>query len=364
MKELITRNPLAYFNFRGRFYEQCLDFDKAIFCFQNAIRFNDQEPDSLASLLYHLALLNFLQGNDSEAVKFARECLEIAPGHKIAEAVLELRNENYVSESDRIRAFFMRFENNPKIPMIQALRHSSEKLWEENERRFEMLQNIHQGDRAFIIGNGPSLSVSDLDHLKNEVTFASNKIYLAFDETDWRPTYYCVEDHLVMRFNHDRITRLRGFPKFFPFYLECCPLPDKESLIYFMAYDDFYPDRPDFSADFTQGLCWGATVTYALMQIAFFMGIRELYLIGMDFSFTVLSKENQEGLLVSKGEQNHFHPDYRPIGEPWNTPKLEYQERSFQVGREFFESHGGKIYNATRGGKLEIFPRVDFDSLF
>jgi len=28
------------------------------------------------------------------------------------------------------------------------------------------------------------------------------------------------------------------------------------------------------------------------------------------------------------------------------------------------DSRGIQVYNATRGGKLEVFPRVDFDTLF
>ena len=70
------------------------------------------------------------------------------------------------------------------------------------------LKNIHKGKRAFILGNGPSLEIEDLDKLKNEITFASNKIYLAFDQTDWRPTYYCVEDLIVAQNNSDIISKL------------------------------------------------------------------------------------------------------------------------------------------------------------
>ena len=36
-------------------------------------------------------------------------------------------------------------------------------------------QDIHSGRRAFIIGNGPSLTVADLERLKGEVTFASEQ---------------------------------------------------------------------------------------------------------------------------------------------------------------------------------------------
>ena len=63
------------------------------------------------------------------------------------------------------------------------------------------------------------------------------------------------------------------------------------------------------------------------------------------------------------GERNHFHSDYRKPGEHWRQPNLEYQEKSFLSARNYFETHGGRIFNATRGGCLECFPRIDLDTL-
>ena len=77
-----------------------------------------------------------------------------------------------------------------------------------NDERLLALKDIHRGKRGFIIGNGPSLTVADLEKLKNEITFASNRIYLAFDETNWRPTYYNMCDVVVGRENKDIVKKL------------------------------------------------------------------------------------------------------------------------------------------------------------
>ena len=55
-------------------------------------------------------------------------------------------------------------------------------------------KNIHKGQRCFIIGTGPSLSVEDLEKLKGEITFGSNRIFEIYSQTDWRPTYYMNQD--------------------------------------------------------------------------------------------------------------------------------------------------------------------------
>ena len=46
-------------------------------------------------------------------------------------------------------------------------------------KKLARLKNIHTGKRCFIIGNGPSLTSSDLDKLRdnNEICFGFNRIF-------------------------------------------------------------------------------------------------------------------------------------------------------------------------------------------
>lgn len=234
-----------------------------------------------------------------------------------------------------------------------------------NARRLMALKNCHRGRRCFVIGNGPSLNVADLERLKHEITFAANKIYLAFDQTDWRPTYYAVEDSMVMRQNFHRIRRLQGFTKLFPDRLKRW-VPVIDDAVYFpFRQKAFYPGRPKFGIDALDTLYWGSTIVYTFIQLAWYMGLHEIYLIGVDFSFTVPKKTDPttRAVLISQGEVNHFHPDYRRPGEKWYQPNLHHQKKSFQAAREAVSAMGGQIFNATRGGKLDVFPRVNFDTL-
>ena len=233
-----------------------------------------------------------------------------------------------------------------------------------NTKKLLTLKNKHVGERCFVIGNGPSLSINDLDKLKNEVSFAANKIYLAFDQTDWRPTYYCVEDHLVLQQNLKEINNLQGMIKLIPEAMNNWVLGIKGAIFYNLLWSDFYPDFPKFGIDALETLYWGSTVIYSMMQLACFMGIRDIYLIGVDFNFNIPENVKQNGIeLTSTGEINHFHPNYRKPGEKWHVPNLHVQEKSFGSAKSEIQKLGGCIYNATRGGKLEVFPRVDFDKI-
>lgn len=234
----------------------------------------------------------------------------------------------------------------------------------DNVRKLNSFNKIHTDRRCFIIGNGPSLRVDDLKRLKGEITFGANKIYLAFDKTDWRPTYYMVIDSLVAKQDYEEINALRGFPKFIPsFAIEKWGIPFDDSIYFKYLYYQSYPKPPDFSENPIYGIFAGATVIYCIIQLAFFMDFKEIYLIGMDFNFKEPTT-TQDGILVYEGETNHFHKQYRKPGEMWHKPRLHEQAEAFQTALEKANSTGRKIFNATRGGKLNIFPRKDFDSLF
>ncbi len=52
--------------------------------------------------------------------------------------------------------------------------------WLDSNKRLKKYQNLYNGKRCFVIGNGPSLKNTDLSLLKDEYAFGMNRIYLAF----------------------------------------------------------------------------------------------------------------------------------------------------------------------------------------
>ncbi len=228
------------------------------------------------------------------------------------------------------------------------------------------IRNRHYGKRCFIIGNGPSLRTEDLERLRPEYSFGSNKIFLGYNETTWRPTFYSVEDYLVARQNRKAIRSLTGSLKFFPFYCDSFFLPVRDAIYYRLTFlQEGDPAYPWFGDDAVKrGFCFGYTVIYSQMQLAWHMGFRQLYLLGTDFSYDYESKSKTHEELVGRGEKNHFHKDYRKAGEKWNKPNMKMMLLAMDHAEAASRRMGFRIFNATRGGKLEAFERVDFDSLF
>jgi len=229
-------------------------------------------------------------------------------------------------------------------------------------RRLDEMQNAYKGKRCFVIGNGPSLRSTDLRRLKSEVTIGCNGLFLLFNEMGFLPTFYTVEDHLVAEDRAAEINKIKGTTKIFPRDLSYCLLLDDDAVYVNFVRD--YVGFPRFSARFDKVVYWGGTVTFLNLQLAYYIGCHEIYLLGMDHSYKVPSYATSDVIVSGEPDVSHFHPDYFGPGYRYHDPKVWRMEQSYVVAREFFESHGGKIYNATRGGKLEVFPRVDFDSLF
>ena len=67
-----------------------------------------------------------------------------------------------------------------------------------SSERLKKLENSYYKETCFIIGNGPSLSVDDLNLIKGKYSFATNRIFNLFDSCSWRPTFYCIQDSLLI----------------------------------------------------------------------------------------------------------------------------------------------------------------------
>lgn len=207
-----------------------------------------------------------------------------------------------------------------------------------------------------IIGNGPSLNRMDLSPLKNEITFGLNRIYLLFPKLNFTPTYFASVNEYVLRQFHQEIRPL-SMPKFINWSFRKYFLPSEDSIFLRMLYD------PHFSKDITKGFWAGNSVTYVCMQIAYYMGIRKIILIGVDHSFQEKGISNKP-VMADKNDVDHFSPDYFGKGVVWQLPDYQQNEWAYSMAKEAFENEGREIVDATLDGKLQVFPKVDFTALF
>jgi hypothetical protein len=224
--------------------------------------------------------------------------------------------------------------------------------------RLAAYRDRHRGQRAFIIGNGPSLKCTDLSLLRDEVTFGLNRFYLMFPELGFTSTYLLTINSLVVEQCAAEIAAL-PLPKFISWRSRrwFSSLPDDLMFLH-TTYT-----VPGFAPD-ARGRLWeGATVTYVALQLAFYMGFETVILIGVDHSFSTTGQPNTT--VVSQGDDpDHFNPGYFGKGFRWQLPDLATSERSYALARDAYAAAGRQVLDATVDGKLTIFPKVAYRELF
>lgn len=229
-----------------------------------------------------------------------------------------------------------------------------------NRQKIKRFSNLHHGQRCFILANGPSLKKIDLTLLLDEITIGLNRIYLLFEGNDFRPTYYVSINELVLRQFHYEIKSL-PFPKFLNWNERKWFDKEDENTIFIRTALSF---SESFIKDPLQPLSTGGTVTYVALQLAYFMGFSEVILIGLDHSFYDKGLPNKIEIQSKTEDTNHFAPDYFPKGVKWQLPDLTRSEMAYQLARKEFERDGRKIFDATEGGKCEVFEKIEFNTLF
>ena len=223
--------------------------------------------------------------------------------------------------------------------------------------RYTWIKDIkgkYEGKRCFVIGAGPSLTMGDLDAIKDEYSFAVNSLILSLDKTIWRPTFYGVCDKYVYERVHsqveahpelnvfvsDEINNLFALPewiKVFPtnlFDYNMLRLKNKMSKLVFS--DDLY------------GAVYSAySVIFAMMQFAVYMGFKEIYLLGCDCNY-------------DQKQQHFIELDHRNVIPLNDGGKLIRVHEKF---KEFADARGVKVINCTRGGMLEVYPRMQLEDV-
>lgn len=218
----------------------------------------------------------------------------------------------------------------------------------------ETFKDIHRGETGVIVCNGPSLRMADLDvlHKKNIISFGMNNIFLSFKKTKWRPTYYvAVDTEMPLEWEKNQINDMKEsfFKCFFADYFAERYRKENENIYPIFTYvENKFSDYFRVSEDIVKRIYDYGSVTFDAMQIAFYMGIKRIVLLGCDHSIKRLT---------------HFYSDGM-IEYEFDDAYVDSVTRGYECIYRYAKEKGIEVVNATRGGELEVFPRVDFDSIF
>lgn len=227
-------------------------------------------------------------------------------------------------------------------------------IFQRQPAEIRRLKNYYLGKRIFIVLTGPSLTIDNLNLLKDEYSLSVNSIVKTFDMTTWRPSFYMMSDKIP----YDKFAKLvnkNDFDKvFYPNDLNC----SEKDVFYFSrnkaqrykALRDgkfvgvLYPtEKPEKYFNDAE------SVSFLAIQLAVYLGFKEIYLLGQDCNFSSTTQ----------------HSDIADPGYDITIPKQTGQILIdiFKNYKELYEKLGVKIYNCTRGGMLEVFERKNLEDV-
>lgn len=243
----------------------------------------------------------------------------------------------------------------------------------------------HQGQRCFVLATGPSIREQDLTCLAGETCIAVSHFFLHKDIDVIRPRYHVlapyhppftfdairkVFDGFIERYSGYDIDYFFGFsPYQYSIYAFLKQFPEYQfPNAHFINYmgsaqlDESNVHNPDMW-DMTKTPFAVRTVVYSAIQLAVYMGFVEIYLLGCDHDY--LSD-------IQRVTNHHFYKEEDGVSdvehlktfttERW-FEEYYYRWKQYRLMREYLESKGVEIYNATKGGMLDVFTRVNLSDI-
>ena len=238
----------------------------------------------------------------------------------------------------------------------------------------ERIKNAHAGKRCFIVGNGPSLTIEDLEklHTNNEICFASNRIDRIYEKTNWRPNYICVMDKGSMSYAKniepdeycrqilDEQLTYCFFEDGMKSLINGTGIKDDRILYFRNEFRNGKDTKLCFSDDITVRVEDFATVTSTCIQFAVYMGFTEIILLGQDMTFSYYI--DLDGKIVNENVKDYFDNENRPVKLQGLT-NYKGMITGFETVKKYTDAHGVKVYNATPGGRLHVFERINLSDI-
>jgi hypothetical protein len=240
-----------------------------------------------------------------------------------------------------------------------------------------LLRGAHAGQRCFVLCNGPSVLKQDLRLLEGELVISVSNGYHHPEFPRFRPRYHCLpqvtygalteldvvawftemheklgDAELILNYTEEPLVRQHGlFPGRTVRYINLCLDPDAMT--------------SRTISDLSGEIAGVQSVSVLCLMLAMYLGCRSIYLLGTDhdqfktgeyryFYEPTLLKGKDPTVAADGRITSSRHDEFQALARLW---------RQYRVMREIGERNGIAIFNATAGGALDEFPRVQFESL-
>lgn len=236
----------------------------------------------------------------------------------------------------------------------------------EKYKTIEAYKNIYSSEdsRCFVVATGPSLKVEDLEKLEGEICIAVNGIFKIYSQTEWRPDYYALIDEVIYEnyISKDPELKFSSLAKQQSFICDLVEKKqkkrnDNENITYVSVnvLDHRAVHEPKilkYCGNLLYGHYDALTVTNFAINLAQYMGFKKIFLLGVDCNYGGKYKYFMEN------DSSYYHTTKADA-------EISYKRmvKGYNYINNELKKYDCRVFNATRGGKLEVFPRVNFDDL-
>jgi hypothetical protein len=259
-------------------------------------------------------------------------------------------------------------KHNPNLP----------KNWEEILKKNSTLKNFHHGKRCYILATGSSIKNMDLKPLNNEISMGLNEFFLHDDYKEIKPEYVVFSGFGIHNVPKEKQAAwyksygdtISGIST--PLINICDYNYIKKNNflsttdVKFFKYGLKFDWIEDYGIDATKNLYECQGVGAMALQCALYMGFKEIILVGFDHDWILRMFDtkpthfyNHDKSIIYKGLR-----EVDPFSAQYQFDSMSKLFLNYIAIKKHADNNGILIMNATEGGMLDVFPRVDFKSLF
>lgn len=152
-------------------------------------------------------------------------------------------------------------------------------------RNIKDLKNIEKGKSVYILANGPSVLKENLNLLKDKIVIGMNASTLLESKFDFKTKYYVCSDIRFLTHpekSHYATSQLDPSTlRILRKELRSVDSYEKNPTFYIKALE-----RDGFSTDLNVGYYYGCTTTMLAIQLAYYLGAKNIYLLGVDLKYS------------------------------------------------------------------------------
>ena len=188
-------------------------------------------------------------------------------------------------------------------------------------------KHIHEGKRLFILASGPSLSSIDVSRLERKIVMGMNRSFLTFPQTH----YHCVMDHRLFELYEKELRETR-----YLITLQGRPWGIPLELL----------GSEGFSWDLEKGVYSGYTISFMALQMAVYMGFKEIFFLGLD--------------LKHEGPKTHFFgTDFH--SQKHETTEFPKMEKMLTHAADVLRDSDVQVFNCSPVSTLTCFPKMSYE---